>query len=217
MAVYRASRPVDVMALRERPRQAHQAGFFYRDTEFGRAAVKILPGEYFVSEDDVVLTTTLGSCIAACLYDPGAGVGGMNHFMLPERPGSEGDSGRFGAFAMELLINGLLHRGAQRERLQAKVFGGGQVMKSLAATQIGSRNVAFVAGFLERERIPVVAQDVLDVYPRRICMFPAAGRVLCKRLAPSGVPEMERQESGYRRRMACAPASGEIELFQEQA
>lgn len=200
-------------ALRKLPRRDHQASFFFHDPTFGRSAVKILPGEFYVHDEDIAITTTLGSCVAACLHDPGTGIGGMNHFMLPE--GSEGSaSGRFGAFAMELLINEMLKRGARRSGLEAKIFGGGQVMKSLSATLIGEKNVAFVQDFLAQERIPIVARDLLDVHPRKVCLFPRSGKALCKRLPATHGAEFEQQEQRYRATVATvAPKGGDIELF----
>ena len=117
-----SSRP-SLEALRQRPKQAGQASFFYFDSHFQYDAVKVLPGEYFVSGDELVITTVLGSCIAACLWDTHMRVGGMNHFLLPDSDAPD-VTGRYGSYAMELLINELLKRGARRENLQAKIFGG---------------------------------------------------------------------------------------------
>ncbi|MFD0669802.1 chemoreceptor glutamine deamidase CheD [Ramlibacter sp. MAHUQ-53] len=197
--------------LRQRPRRAGEASFFFQDTGFGRAAVKVLPGEFFVYDHDVAVNTTLGSCVAACLHDPGAGIGGMNHFMLPE--GAADAGGRFGAFAMELLINEMIKRGARKGALQAKIFGGGQVMKSLARTEIGEKNVAFVRNFLAQEGIPVLASDVLGEWPRKVCLFPRSGQVLCKRLPAASASESVQQEETYRRRLVQAPRGGDVELF----
>ncbi|WP_298927118.1 chemoreceptor glutamine deamidase CheD [uncultured Ramlibacter sp.] len=202
----------DVAELRKLPRRPGQASFFFHDHGFARAAVKVLPGEYFVHDSDVVVTTTLGSCVAACINDRTAGIGGMNHFMLPDA-GDAGAGGRFGAFAMELLINELLKRGARRQSLEAKIFGGGQVMKSLANTQIGDKNVAFVQSFLAQERIPVLASDVLEIYPRKIVQFPKSGKVLCKRLPATHGVEFEAQEARYRTQLVQQPRGGEVELF----
>src|SRR5690606_20104452 len=118
-------------------------------------------------------TTTLGSCIAACLWDRRARIGGMNHFMLPE---GEGESGRYGAYAMELLINELQRRGARRAFLEAKVFGGGQVISGMNSLNVGERNTRFVLAYLRTEAIPVVSQDVLDVHARKVCFLPASGK-----------------------------------------
>jgi CheD, stimulates methylation of MCP proteins len=114
------------------------------EREFARHSVKVLPGEFFVSDEDIVITTVLGSCVAACICDRQARVGGMNHFMLPESSGQSdptGLAGRYGAFAMELLINEVLKRGARKAALEAKVFGGGQVLRGMTMN-IGERNAA---------------------------------------------------------------------------
>ncbi|MGZ5179088.1 MAG: chemoreceptor glutamine deamidase CheD [Ramlibacter sp.] len=200
-----------IAALRQRPRRDHEASFFFWDPAFGCASVKILPGEFYVHDQDVAITTTLGSCVAACLHDRTAGIGGMNHFMLPDA-GDASAGGRFGAFAMELLINELLKRGARRNALEAKVFGGGQVMKSLAGTLIGEKNVSFVQQFLASERIPLVGSDVLEVFPRKVCMFPRSGRVLCRRLPAAQVGQTEAQEAQYRAQLG-RQRGGDVELF----
>ena len=204
--------PPDALAtLRQRPRRHHEASFFFYDPAFRRAAVKVLPGEFFVHDQDIAITTTLGSCVAACLHDPGAGIGGMNHFMLPEAAGDGPASGRFGLFAMELLINELLKRGARRSALEAKIFGGGQVMKSLAGTLIGEKNVAFVQDFLAQERIPIRGGDLLDVHARKVCMFPRSGVAMCKRL-PVAEPVVVEQEARYRAELGRRDG-GDVELF----
>jgi chemotaxis protein CheD len=202
----------DVASLKRMRRRDHEASFFFHDPAFGRTAVKVLPGEFFVHDQDLVVTTTLGSCVAACLHDSGAGVGGMNHFMLPD--GADGGtSGRFGAFAMELLINEMIKRGARRGAMTAKIFGGGQVVKSLAGTSIGEKNVAFVETFLAQERIAIVARDVLDLCPRKIVLFPHSGKVMCKRLPATHGAEFEQQEARYRAQLVQQPRSGDVELF----
>src|SRR3954468_7147431 len=114
--------------LKAQSRKPGEASFFFYDAHFKNDAVKILPGEYFVHDEDMLIMTTLGSCIAACLYDRNAKVGGMNHFMLPD---GVGDSGRYGSYAMELLINEMMKRGASRMTMEAKVFGGGQVISGM--------------------------------------------------------------------------------------
>ena len=190
---------------------AGAASHFYRDNAFGVDAVKVLPGEHYVDAADIMIVTVLGSCIAACLHDRAARVGGMNHFMLPDGAGDA--SGRYGAYAMELLINELLKRGAQRGRLEAKVFGGGRVMQNFTAINIGEQNAAFIERFLAAERIPVVSRDVLDVHPRKVCFFPATGRALVKKLAAASADPALAEESRYRASIARAPAAGSVELF----
>ncbi|TFZ08325.1 chemoreceptor glutamine deamidase CheD [Ramlibacter humi] len=200
-----------IARLRARTPREHEASFFFWDGNFGCASVKVLPGEFYAGTEELAVTTTLGSCVAACLHDAGAGLGGMNHFMLPDA-GDAAAGGRFGAFAMELLINELLKRGARRSALQAKIFGGGSVMKSLAGTLIGEKNVAFVKDYLSRERIPVMGSDVLDVFPRKVCMFPRSGKVLCRRLPAAQATEAEVQEARYRAEIG-RQRGGAVELF----
>ena len=177
--------------LKSRPRKPGEASFFFYDAHFRNEAVKILPGEYYVSNEDILIMTTLGSCISACLWDRVAKVGGMNHFMLPE---GSGESGRYGSFAMELLINELLKLGATRGTLEAKVFGGGQVISGMSVLNVGERNTAFVMNYLKTERITVVSKDVLEVYPRKVCFLPASGKAMCKRLAPTNPDALIAQE-----------------------
>ena len=198
--------------LRARPRREHEASFFFEDPALGRTSVKVLPGEFYVHDQDVAITTTLGSCVAACLHDRTAGIGGMNHFMLPDA-GDPSAGARFGAFAMELLINEMLKRGARRHALEAKIFGGGQVVRSLAATQIGEKNVAFVQQFLAQEGIAVRGSDVLDFCPRKVCFFPRSGHALCKRLPAAHGAEFEAQEARYRDRLGRQGPAGSVELF----
>src|SRR5512133_34302 len=170
--------------LKGQARNPGEASFFYRDHHFQYDAVKVLPGEYFVSTEDLVIMTVLGSCISACIWDGRVRAGGMNHFMLPDGDSVDG-FGRYGSYAMELLINELLKKGARRESMQAKVFGGAAVMAGFTTMNVGERNTKFVLDYLATERIPVVSQDVLDIHPRKVCFFPVTGKVLVKRLAHS--------------------------------
>jgi chemotaxis protein CheD len=168
--------------LRAVRREHGEASFFYRDHHFQYDAVKVLPGEYFVTNENLITVTVLGSCISACIWDRTARVGGMNHFMLPDGNNAE-MGGRYGSYAMELLINEMLKSGARRETMQAKIFGGARIMASFTSLNVGEQNTAFVLDYLATERIPVVSQDVLDIYPRKVCFFPATGKALVKRLA----------------------------------
>ncbi|MBP8214681.1 MAG: chemoreceptor glutamine deamidase CheD [Propionivibrio sp.] len=187
----------------------------YHDRHFGCDAVKILPGEYFVTSSDEVLVTVLGSCVAACIRDVDSGLGGMNHFMLPDDGGREtfGASARYGNYAMEVLINHLLKMGARRMRLEAKVFGGGAVLESLSVSKVGIRNAEFVLDYLKTERIPIVAKDLLDAYPRKIYYFPNSGRVLVKKLHRVHNDTLVVRESEYRKRLQSSKVEGDIELF----
>lgn len=158
----------------------------YFDREFDISAVKLLPGEYYVTSKDMALTTVLGSCVSACVRDSTAGIGGMNHFMLPQDadPTSRGAAAamRYGAYAMEVLLNELLKGGARRERLEAKVFGGGAVLANMTTLNIGDRNADFVLRYLQTEQVRVVAQDLRGSLPRRINYFPLTGRVTVRKL-----------------------------------
>lgn len=142
----------------------------------GESRVHIIQGEFYVSADpSVMLTTTLGSCVAACIRDPEAGVGGMNHFLLPGDGGEIGqEAARYGAYAMELLINALLQAGASRGRLDAKLFGGGHLVNRLL--DIGEQNATFAEGFLRREGIRVSGGSTRGEHARRIQFWPVSGR-----------------------------------------
>jgi chemotaxis protein CheD len=170
--------------------------------------INIVQGEYQVSGDPrVVFTTILGSCVAACIHDPVARVGGLNHFLLPGESESEGL--RYGAYAMELLVNGLLQRGARRERMQAKLFGGACVQAGL--TNIGELNAVFAETFLEREGIAVTGKSLRGVQARRLQYWPVAGRAR-QLLAPPTDMSVFRQEKPAPKPHAHTTA-GEVELF----
>lgn len=191
------------------------AGNRYFDPIFGIEAVKLLPGEYFVTAADMVLVTVLGSCVSACIRDREQGIGGMNHFMLADcaEPSPYSASARYGIYAMEVLINHLLKLGARRNCLEAKVFGGGRVMDSLPSSHVGERNAQFVLDFLHTEGIFVAAQDLLDVHPRKVYFFPATGRALVKTLLRLHNDTVQRREIEYAARLAARPVAGDIELF----
>jgi len=193
----------------------HLAGNRYFDRQFEVEAVKVLPGEYYVTATDMVLVTVLGSCVSACVRDREKGVGGMNHFMLADSGGTEmlSASARYGTYAMEILINHLMKMGARKSSLEAKVFGGGRVMASLTSSQVGERNSSFVIDFLKTEGIPVAAKDLLDVYPRKVYYFPTSGRVLVKKLVRMHNDTVMRREKEYAARLTEAPVAGDVELF----
>ena len=197
--------------LKSVARKPGEASFFFYDAHFRNDAVKVLPGEYYVDNEDMLVMTTLGSCIAACLYDRHAKIGGMNHFMLPE---GAGDSGRYGSYAMELLINEMMKRGASRMTMEAKVFGGGAVIAGMNSLNVGERNTQFVMEYLATERIPVVSKDVMDVYPRKVCFLPASGKAMVKRLAPTNTEALVQQDRVAQQKAApAATGGGSIDLF----
>jgi chemotaxis protein CheD len=200
--------------LKAEPRKPGEASFFFYDAHFKNDAVKILPGEYFVHDEDILVMTTLGSCIAACLWDRNAHVGGMNHFMLPDAGTGTLDSGRYGSYAMELLINELMKRGATRSTLEAKVFGGGQVISGMNTMNVGERNTSFVMDYLRTERIPVVSKDVMEIYPRKVCFLPHSGKAMVKRLSPANPEALVAQDRAAAQK-AVPPSSGagSVDLF----
>lgn len=201
--------------LASSPAQECFARNLYFDRTHNIDAAKLLPGEYFVSTRDMLLVTVLGSCVAACIRDTRTGVGGMNHFMLPDSEAAQsGENGaRYGTYAMEVLINHLLKLGAKREHLEAKVFGGGNVLRNLTQANVGHKNAAFVEAFLAEENIRIAARDLADVYPRKVYFFPNSGRVLVKRLHVMNNSTVFEREIAYRQRLKQEPESGSIELF----
>lgn len=175
----------------------------------------IIVGDVFASEEPALVATVLGSCVAACMYDPVTRVGGMNHFMLPEA-NRETTSAAFGIHAMELLINKIMRLGGDRRRLHAKVFGGANVLALQGAElQIGQRNVAFVRQFLEDEGITLTAQRVGGNHGVKLCFYTATARALVKPLPNRMLDETLRQEVHYLRqtKKAAAPASDAVTLF----
>jgi chemotaxis protein CheD len=203
------------MSAQEQGFVEHLAGNRYFDRKFAAEAVKVLPGEYFVSATNVLMVTVLGSCVSACIRDREKGIGGMNHFMLADsgEASAVSSSARYGTYAMEILINHLLKLGARKSNLEAKVFGGGRVMALLSSSQVGERNSKFVIDFLNTEGIAVAAQDLLDVYPRKVYFFPHNGKVLVKKLVRMHNDTLVRREKEYAARLTEAPVAGEIELF----
>jgi chemotaxis protein CheD len=187
----------------------------YLDRHFNRQAMKILPGEFYATAQDEVIVTVLGSCVAACILDPIALVGGMNHFMLPLKKGERDPdvfyAARYGAAAMEYLVNNLLHLGAQRDRLVAKAFGGGKVMQGLS--DVGAQNIDFVRGFLRAEGIPLWSEDLGGIHPRKVYFFPHTGQVLVKRIERTHNDTILERERSYFREVGQVPIEGDVELF----
>jgi chemotaxis protein CheD len=192
----------------------------YWDRTRDSVAAKILPGEYYVTRNDEFIATVLGSCVAACVYDPLARIGGMNHFMLPTGGDHEVDSWRsadpsastrYGNFAMEHLINDVLKHGGARQRLQVKVFGGGRVLAQM--TDVGKRNIAFVEDYIQTEGLNVTARDLGDVYPRKVVFHPLTGKVMVKKLITMHNSTVTEREAAYLQELKSRPVSGDVELF----
>ncbi|MEM9705023.1 MAG: chemotaxis protein CheD [Pseudomonadota bacterium] len=141
----------------------------------GVRSVHVIQGEYEISDNpEIVLSTILGSCVAVCLRDPGAKIGGMNHFLLPFGSGEDGNTEKYGAYSMEVLINALLKAGVRRHYLEAKIFGGGRMMQGLG--DIGNSNVNFARDFLECEGIPIISESTGGLQARRVKFWPVSGR-----------------------------------------
>jgi chemotaxis protein CheD len=197
--------------------QAHFATNIYYDRNFDCDAAKILPGEYYFTQKDMMIVTVLGSCVSACIRDRITGVGGMNHFMLPDTGGDDDNpvsaSMRYGTYAMEILINDLLKAGARRENLEAKVFGGGNVLRGFVAINVGERNAQFVKKYLKAEKIAIVAEDLIDIYPRKVYFFPRTGKVLVKKLKQMNNNTVVNREQDYAHRIVEKPIGGDVDLF----
>ena len=190
----------------------------YWDPAQACMTVKVLPGEFYVSTQDELVTTVLGSCVSACIHDSRRGIGGMNHFMLPEPRGERdgwtatvGRAARYGSDAMEQLINAILIAGGQRADLQVKIFGGGRVLAQL--TDIGQRNIDFVQHYIATEKLNLCASDLGDVYPRQVQFFPNSGRARVRLLRRHDDVQLVADEPGYLKRLANDPIMGEVELF----
>jgi len=194
----------------------------YHDRQRGIVVAKILPGEFYVSKTDEAISTVLGSCISACIWDEKMGIGGMNHFMLPVKGDSVGHNGwqnnnsytcRYGLWAMEYLINEILKYGGNRQNLQVKLFGGGNVLRNMSS-DVGGKNIQFAKEYIENEKLPVVGSDVGGPWPRKVLFYPETGRALVKKLQTTHNDTIQRRELQYQDSLeAPAQESTDIELF----
>jgi chemotaxis protein CheD len=193
----------------------------YWDPHLETPAVKILPGECYVSLYGEMIVTVLGSCIAACIRDRVLGIGGMNHFMLPVQ-----GSGRsiqrnnlvnpdlcYGNWAMEFLINAILRQGGRRENLEIKLFGGGRVLSGLVSIDIGQRNIEFVLDYLTQEKFAVTAKDLGGKWPRKVLYFPDTGAVKMRRLHTLANDTIQQRERAYMELLSRKPPAADVELF----
>lgn len=186
------------------------------DTWHDRCSSKIMPGEYYVSNKDEIISTVLGSCISVCIRDPGVGVGGMNHFMLPG--GADGGdamvgaSAKLGVFAMEYLINSILKQGGVKANFEVKLFGGANVLAT--GTDIGDNNVSFIRKYASMEGLKVVSEDLGGIHPRKLNYFPVTGKVMMKHLRPVQEQMIAEREKSYFADVKSEPAAtGDVELF----
>jgi chemotaxis protein CheD len=191
----------------------------YRDRNSGYCVAKVLPGDFYVTREDEMLDTVLGSCVSACIRNPRLGIGGMNHFMLPApMAGSTSDNWSlaargavYGTSSMEHLINRILRIGGTRSDLEVKVFGGGHVLTTMTA--VGSNNVKFVREFLQQEGLYIAAEDLGDAFPRHVQYFPHSGRARVRRLDALQSRRLVNEEQTYMKGLEKAPVSGSVELF----
>lgn len=192
----------------------------YLDNSHGMIAAKILPGEYYVTKENELITTVLGSCISACIRDKESGIGGMNHFMLPVTTTDKlaqgnyavvGNATRYGNYAMEHLINTILSNGGKRKNLEVKVFGGGKIIPSL--TDVGIKNIDFVLEYIDTEGLALISKDLGDIYPRKIIYFPQSGKVAMKKIQDLHNDTIAQRERQYFNNIKNAPVAGDVELF----
>jgi chemotaxis protein CheD len=191
----------------------------YWDKVNGVCAAKILPGQYYVTLSGEAVVTVLGSCISACIRDRKLGVGGMNHFMLPNnRDGRAGtaamlpsDANRYGNHAMESLINDILKAGGRRENLEVKIVGGGRILENM--TNIGNMNIEFVRTYIRTEGLSLLGEDVGDIYPRKVMYLPAEGKVRVKKLRSLHNNTIIERETSYQQTLAAEKVAGDVELF----
>lgn len=208
-------------------REFHHVKRFLDPMRDHTPTAKLLPGEYYVTKNDEILSTVLGSCIACCVYDLEGGIGGMNHFMLPHlntngaapnwdmnHPDAET---RFGNFAMEKLINAIMKYGGSRSRLQFKIFGGGNILNS-RTQDVGARNAEFAEHFIDSEGFKLTTADTGTKYPRKVNFYPLTGRVQVKKLDRLASNTLIKREDSYDKEAKAefdhnAKDTGNVDLF----
>ncbi|KZN29952.1 chemoreceptor glutamine deamidase CheD [Pseudoalteromonas sp. SMS1] len=189
------------------------------DAGRSKVVAKVLPGEFYVSKNDELISTVLGSCIAACVYDEKLGIGGMNHFMLPGAQNmkeitnvhSDDFNCRYGNWAMEYLINEVLKNGASRDNLKVKLFGGGKIISAM--TDIGVGNIRFAHAYVEEENLNLVSHDVGGPWPRKVVFHPQSGTAKVKKLRQMHNDTIEKREVKYLHDIEMQDAQTDIELF----
>lgn len=188
----------------------------YWDRRHNCWAAKILPGEFYVTTDpDEIICTTLGSCVSACIRDAKTGVAGMNHFMLPlaseDVRGWINMATRYGSAAMEHLLNEMFKLGASKQDMELKLVGGGKIIRSMS--DVGQRNINFVLEYARLESLNIVAQDLGDIYPRKVIFHPDNGVMRVKRLKSMHNNTLIQREQHYVAELQSQPATGDVELF----
>lgn len=188
----------------------------YNDpTQNDAVVAKIVPGEFYITRHNEMITTVLGSCIAVCVYDTASGIGGMNHFMLPSMNGqgiSDNDyfnvCGRYGDNAMKNLLSGMLKHGAKRQSLKIKVFGGGQILASKG--DVGARNIEFINEYIAKKELVVTGMDVGGMYPRKVNFYPDTGRAQVKKLKSLNNDTIFQREQNYETELTRRPLSDDL-------
>ncbi len=182
--------------------------------------VKILPGEFYVTMANEIVSTVLGSCISVCIRDPIVGIGGMNHFMLPENNNKDDDSwkynstdkaARYGTDAMEHLINEILKHGGAKKRFEIKITGGGRIMQNMS--DVGMKNIKFIENYLETEGYAAISIDVGSIYPRKVRYFPMTGKLQVKKLRSLHNDTIIKRETDYQHQLEVNSDHGDVELF----
>lgn len=192
---------------------------FY-DKKNNALIAKILPGEYYVTKQNEIIATVLGSCVSVCIRDKKNGIGAMNHFMLPEAQGEKkskwtaspvDQSARYGTYAMEHMINDLIKHGGKRNNFEIKMCGAGRIISSMA--DVGAKNIAFIKKFLHNEGYDVLSEDLGDIYPRKVRYCPMTGKLLIKKMESMHNDRVVAQEEKLKHQICTDSSSGGIELF----
>ena len=191
----------------------------YFDARFKTHAVMVLPGRHYVTTNaDEMIVTLLGSCVAACIRDPVAAVGGLNHFLLPESEngnwgGTAGAAMRYGNHAMETLINDIIKLGGMRSRLEVKIFGGAQIIEGATTIAVGQKNIDFIQRYMANEGIDIAAEHLGGPMPRRIHYFPMTGKVQMRQLQRSADTTLFNREMTYLHQIQVDDDANDPELF----
>ena len=196
----------------------------YYDEQRQMSVARLLPGQFYVSTQGEMISTTLGSCVSACVYEAELGIGGMNHFMLPvdrrileRKPEREHlhNASRYGDFAMEELVNAILKQGGKRKHLEVKIFGGGKVVSQIQSTDIGRMNIEFIKEYLQFEGLRLLAEDTGDVFPRKVHYYTATGKVKVHKMQRDLSARYQSREDAYYQRLLTTPTddSDDLELF----
>ncbi|WP_462157032.1 chemoreceptor glutamine deamidase CheD [Pseudoalteromonas sp. GB56] len=186
------------------------------DSSRHKVMAKVLPGEFYVTKQDELISTVLGSCISACIYDPVMGIGGMNHFMLPtslkfDEIDPDNTDCRYGNWAMEILLNEIIKNGGSRKNLKVKLFGGGKIIRAM--TDVGVGNIRFANAYVKEEGLNLVAHDVGGPWPRKIIFHPESGSVKMKKLQTMHNDTIQKRELKYLHDIETQETSTDIELF----